>query len=140
MTNIKNKGVRLSKTAYSLNDFLNDCKYHQEKIMIDIGAKESAKNSPLRLNGKKEILDFLAQHEEQDFYYVNTSKFRNGVKGEYPLVDSYKINLNFWDLYIAFCFIKTSDGWFIKSFHPDNSGETISLGEMILSKLLEEKK
>lgn len=108
--------------------------------MIDIRAKECAKNSPLRLNGKKEILDFIAQHKEQDFYYVNTSKFRNGVKGETPLVGSYKINLNFWALYIAFCFINTTNGWFIKSFHPDKSGETISLGEMILSKLSEEKK
>lgn len=140
METSKIQGVETRKKAYSLKDFLNDCKKYPEKIMIDNGAKQSAKNSPLRLNGKLEILNFISQYKEQDFCYVNTREFENGYHGEHPPIDSYKINQKTWDLYIAFCILKTQSGWYIKSFHSDNTGETMSLGEMIFAKLLENKK
>lgn len=132
--------VETNQKAYCLKKFLEDCRKHPDKIMIDGAARQSAKNSPLQLNGKEEILNFISQHKEQDFNYVNTKEYRKGLNGNKPPVDSYKISLNYWDLYIAFCIIKTTNGWFIKSFHPDRSGETMSLGEMMFAKLLEDKK
>lgn len=131
------EGEESRQKAYSLKDFLNDCDEHPEKIIIDVNAKVSAETSPLHLHGKNEILDFILQHVESDFKYVNTKTFRKGVYGEKPPVDSYKINLTYWDLYIAFCITKTKNGWFIKSFHPDRSGETMTLGDMLLAKNLE---
>ena len=62
--------------------------------MIDGAARQSAKTSPLQLNGKKEILNFISQHKEQDFNYVNTKEYRKGLNGNNPPVDSYKISLN----------------------------------------------
>lgn len=140
MKTSKKKGVETRGSAYSLKDFLIDCKNHPEKIMIDNGAKQSAKKTPLRLNGKAEILNFISQHKEHDFCYVNTKQFENGYHGEHPPVDSYKINQRTWDLYIAFCILKTQKGWYIKSFHSDDSGETMPVGEIIFAKLLENKK
>ncbi|WP_443097815.1 hypothetical protein [Treponema succinifaciens] len=136
----QDEGEETRKKAYSLKDFLEDCKNHQEKVILDGNAKVSAETSPLHLHGKKEILDFISQHTESDFKYVNTKIFRKGVQGEKPPVDSYKINLAYWDLYIAFCIIKTTNGWFIKSFHSDKSGETMTLGEMLLARQVGELK
>lgn len=137
MTNTE--GDRTRTKAYRLKDFLDDCK-NQEKIMIDKRAEESAQQSPLHLYGKKAILDFLTQEKEEDFEYVNTKEFKNGVDGENPLVDSYKINFPNWDLYIAFCLIKVGKVWFIKSFHPDKSGETLPLAEILRLKRVENKR
>lgn len=37
--------------------------------------------------------------------------------------------------YTAFCILKTTNGWFIKSFHSDNKGETASIGMITASKI-----
>lgn len=126
------KGLETRNKAYSLTDFLSDCEHHPEKIMIDRGnALEKAKNSPLRLVGKSQILEFLTQYDESDFEYVNTKEYRNGIHGKHPPVDSYKLNITSWKLYISFCVIRTANnGWFIKSFHPDD-GDTMSIGNII---------
>lgn len=136
-------GVQSKNKAYSLENFLYDCKKHKGKIEIDSDAIDDAVNL-LHLNGetrqklKEQITDFIAQYKPAEFDYVNTKPFRKGFNGENPLVDAYTLHLKFYDIYIAFCIVKTNNGWFIKSFHSDNShngnGDTISIGEIFKSK------
>lgn len=138
-----NAGDKTRKKAYSLEKFLDYCKNHKNKVLIDESAIEDAGNSPLHLYSKKEILDYLAGVNLSEFEYVNTrtcgypnSYVMKANENKKPLVDSYKIKQRgFWDLYIAFCILKTADGWFIKSFHVDNTGETASLGEIMTLKI-----
>ena len=134
---LQDEGEETRVKAYSLNDFLLDCKNCPEKVIVDGGAIQSAESSPLNLHGERGIIDFLSQLKESEFNYVNTKTYRKGRNGEKPPVDSYKIKQIGWDLYVAFCFMKTNSGWFVKSFHPDNSGETMSIGNIILAKLME---
>ena len=134
---LRDEGEETRVKAYSLNDFLQDCKNCPEKVIVDGAAIQSAENSPLNLHGEREIIGFLSQLEESEFNYVNTKTYRKGRNGEKPPVDSYTIKQTGWDLYVAFCFMKTNSGWFVKSFHPDNSGETMSIGNIILAKLME---
>jgi hypothetical protein len=135
---LKLQGAEAREKAYSLEDFLHDCKKHREKIEIDSGAKDDAVNL-LHLNPnekiEKQILVFLSQHKAEEFKYKNTKPFRKGINGDRPLVDAYILSMYGYDLYVAFCILKTTNGWFIKSLHSDNShsgnGDTMSIGAML---------
>ncbi len=131
------EGEETSKKAYNLNNFIKDCINNPEKVIVDLRAIENAEKLPLNLHGEREIINFLSQQELTSFKYVNTKKYRKGLNGEKPPVDSYKIKQYGWDLYVAFCFMKINTGWYIKSFHSDDSGEMISIGDMQIAKLLE---
>lgn len=124
----KNKEESRSK-AYNLKDFLLACDRNRESILIDEKAIEDAINTPLKLYGKKDILDFISQYSEKDFVYINTLPFRKGLNGSNPLVDSYELYLKHWDLYIAFMLTEKKK-WYIKSFHSDNKVGTVSIGDI----------
>lgn len=140
VNNSSEKGVETRQKAYSLIKFLKDCKSHQNKVFIDRGAIESAGESPLHLSGKKEILNFLGNCEGSKFNYVNTRVYKKGVGGIHPSVDSYKVEMVCWDLYVSFCLVKLKEEnkWYIKSFHSDKSGETISIGDLVTAKISRE--
>lgn len=123
------KGDCIRQGYYELKDFLDSCRMQKNKVQVSPKALDDA-NNLLHLANKNEVLAYIAQHKEEDFLFVNTEPFRKGVNGKHPLVDSYRIELRWYDLYIAFCFLKTSKGWYIKSFHSSNA-ETISIGEML---------
>lgn len=127
--NKKSKEEKRSK-AYSLRDFLNDCKNHRDRIYISEDAQLDAIKSPANLYGKTEILDFIVQHKEDDFKYVNTKPFK---KGKMQLIDGYNIYLKGWVLYVAF-FKTVQPGWYIKSFHPDDNFEVASIMDLINNK------
>lgn len=133
--NKKSKEETRSK-AYNLKDFLNDCKRNKTKVLIDRKAIETAAYSPLGLNGKEEILDFISQQKEELFEYVNTKPFRKGFKGKNPLVDSYKLSFEYWTLYMAFLKTEKKWYWYIKSFHSDNDSGAASIGDIIVQKML----
>lgn len=118
------------KRAYALKDFLTACKNQQEKIDIQPKALIDAESSPLHFYNKSEILMFLSDYDEKDFDYVNTKTYRKGDQGQHPDVDSYLVHLRYWDLYIAFYFLNTTSKWVIKSFHSDNTEETLSIEEI----------
>ena len=118
---------------YILEDFFSACKAENGRVQVAPKALEDA-SSLLRLSTKEEVLTYISQHKADDFKFVNTEPFRKGVNGEHPLVDGYNIRLQWYDLYIAFCFLKTRNGWYIKSFHSSNK-ETLSIGELMLAKL-----
>lgn len=120
-----------NKKAYSLSDFINACKNKREYVLIDNNALKSASESPLRITNNRQIMDFISNHKESEFEYVNTKIYRKGFCNEHPNVDSYLVHLKFWDLYIAFCFVRNISKWYIKSFHSDRIGETLTIGEFL---------
>lgn len=126
--NKENKEEARSK-AYNLKDFLLACDRSRESVLIDEEAIKDAINIPLKLNGKREILDFISQQDEKDFIYINTLPFRKGLNGNNPLVDSYELYLKHWNLYIAFLRTEKKQ-WYIKSFHSDNKFGTVSIGNI----------
>lgn len=127
-----NKGDK-QRPAYLLSDFLNDAKRNKKKIIVANSVIESAKNL-LQLYGKDQILNYISEFSEHKFIFVNCEPYRKGFKNDHPLVDSYKIELKSYDLYIAFCFTRITNGWCIKSLHSDRN-DTISIGYMIKQKL-----
>lgn len=129
MSDQNNKFITTTK-AYSLSDFLNACKSKRKSVQISPQASIDAKNSPLQLYTKEKIFSFISKLKESDFDYINTKVFRKGMAGQHPCIDSYLVHLKFWDLYIAFYFLHSNSMWFLKSFHPDNTGETISIEEI----------
>ena len=127
------QGEDKRKGFYVLEEFLNACKANNGSVQVAPKALENASNL-LRLSTKKEMLAYISQYKTGDFKFVNTEPFRKGVNGDHPLVDGYNITLQWYDLYIAFCFLKTRNGWYIKSFHSSNK-ETLSISEIMLAKL-----
>lgn len=141
LTENKRQGVKTRRPAYSLEQFLNDCKNHRERIQIDSSAINDAVNI-FHINGdpeqsiKDEILDQIVLYDIEQFEYINTREFEKGINGAHPLVDAYTFIYNkFIRMYIAFCIVQTRNGWFIKSLHSDHShqgfGDSMSIGEII---------
>lgn len=131
--------------AYSLEDFLNDCKLNKNLVNIDDDAQDDAIHVLHITAGTKEkikhqILDIISSHDIKDFDYKNTAPFRKGINGDHPLVDAYVFMHGFINIYISFCIVKTNNGWFIKSIHSDGShdghGDSMSIGEMMKLKLI----
>lgn len=129
---------KLVNKAYSLRDFLFDCKSNKNKVFISKQAKQDARSLPIFSNIPQAklqvgILDFLAEHEESDFTYINTKPYRNHK--DKPLLDAYNLSLRWYELYISFYVEKIAGGWVIKSFHSDNShsgsGDTISIADLL---------
>lgn len=109
------------KPSYNLEDFLDACRNHQEKVIISRKSQEDAKNE-LNLSTSADIKNYLLEFKSDSFVFVNTLPFRNNPN--HPMVDAYHITLPLrMTLYLAF-YISYNDGvWFIKSFHRDD-GET----------------
>lgn len=129
---MNNKGAQ-RRPEYILSDFLNDVKFHKQRVLLEPIVYEDAKNL-LRLYGKEQILNYITEFPESKFEFVNCEPYRKGINGDHPLVDSYKLELEWFDVYIAFCFTKTINGWCIKSLHSDN-GDTASIGSLIMKRL-----
>lgn len=125
--------------SYNFLDFYNDCKSHHNKVLIETDAMTDAMNL-LHLFEKDQILEFLVQHKPEAYRFVNSRKYEKGTENDrsyHPLLDSYSLDLKYYDLYISFCIQKSEVGWIIKSIHSDNShkgtGDTISIGSYIRS-------
>lgn len=134
------QGAETRQKAYSLNKFLDDCKNHKDLVEIEPDAQDEASNV-MHINcdstekTKVQILDQIALHGENEFEYINTKPFRKGINGDHPLVDAYRFNHAFINIYISFCIVRTKNGWYVKSIHADGShsgfGDSMSIGEMI---------
>lgn len=129
--NKKNEEETRSK-AYIFKDFQRACDKCQRSVLVSKKAIKDALNSPLNLDGKRGILNYIAQQNEKDFVYINTDYYKNGIKGENPLVDAYNQYLNYWVLYVAFLKVKIDKNWFwyIKSFHSDKKGGAAPIGNI----------
>lgn len=134
------QGVETRKKAYTLENFLDDCRNHKSLIEIDSDAIDEAVNvlhinCDSREETKVQILDQIALHGADEFEYINTKPFRKGINGNHPFVDAYTFIHKFINVYIAFCIVQTKKGWFIKSIHADGShsglGDSMSIGDMI---------
>ena len=137
MKQLKDNEEQTRKAEYSLRNFLKDCKERKSKVNIDFRAQNEAANLfnlTYETNIKNQILEIIGSYKECDFTYINTKAFRNGINGNHPLVDAYNFEYHFAEAYISFCFLETTNGWFIKSLHSDNShngnASTITIAEL----------
>ena len=139
------RGDGTRNSAYSLHDFLDDCKNHKERIFIEKQVRDRLGQLAIfsersKLKANEQIADFLAKHNEEEFHYVNTKVYRNSKIEPKPLVDAYKLYIaKRFDLYFAFYIAKTKKGWVIKSFHSDSGADTMAIGEMYKLKLEKKK-
>lgn len=117
----------MQQPTYNLQDFLNDCKNHKEKVLILRKPFEDAQN--LNLETHEAIKNFLGNLNVSDFEFVNSIQLRNG--NYHPKVDAYHIKYSIvTTAYIAFYIAQAGDKWVVKSFHRDDS-EQFTLGDLL---------
>ena len=126
-----------SKNAYEIEEFIECCSKHPEKVVVTEDALKDAQ-SIFRLYTKPELLNFIGNGGMEKLAFVNSKPLEKSPFPEAPFIDAYEFYTHSILGYIAFFKSPKNGKWVIKSFHQSENRSGIMEDAML--KFLNQRK
>ena len=127
----------MSQPAYSLDEFVKDCKHGKKRVFIWKCAVETA-SIDFNLNSETAVLEFIGNGGLEDPEHQNTNEWRDNPNKSMKIdIDTYRFKTGERKGYIAFFLQPQTNMWTVKSFKKDTQGSPRNLALGGLKELME---